>query len=798
MAIVYLATDLKLDRQVAIKVLRPELAAAMGIDRFVREVELTSQLEHPNILSIFDAGEADGFLYYVMPVVEGESLRDRLNRDTQLPLDDAIQITKEIADALGHSHSKGIMHRDIKPENILLSGGRAVVADFGIARAVTMAGGEKLTQTGMAIGTPAYMSPEQAAGTGKVDHRTDIYALGCVLYEMLAGEAPYTGPSAQAIIAKGFSAPIPSVRRVRNAVSEDIDAAIEKALDKTPADRFESTEQFMDALTGERPVRTAASRSGDARWKRWAAAGVAAALVTAIALGLTLGRSGGVATADPIDPNSIVVLPFRNMSLDPEQEFMADGVAEGVLSLLTQIPELTVISWRTAFSFKGRDDLTLLEIASQLGVAHVLEGSLRRVGNTLRITAELIDPRLDANLFSGTFDRALDDIFAVQDEIAAKVVLELRGTLLGELPTLWETDPEAYAMFTHARHIADNVSQENYETAIPMFERVLEIDPDYAPAYVELAVAYVDQAWHGWLPAEERVQLATAAAERAVSLDPDFAYARATVGTVLLFQGDVAGGVRHLERALEMDPTDTEVLMLAGGVLHIFLGRVDEAIPFYEYVAARDPLYLVNLGNLSMAYASTGRFEEAISTSRAVLTLGPAVETELALAFIYYLMGRWEEAIATSRTALELEPSSLRTHGTVSLALLEMGDFEGALAEAELEPEPWLRLQGLTLANYALGRQIEFERAFQELQDMLREEGVEEVVAVAYAYMGDVDAAFEWLQGVSPDVGPSGGFGGRFDPLYANLHDDPRWAVWLEKGPDEELAAISFEPRLPR
>ena len=193
MAIVYLATDLKLDRQVAIKVLRPELAAAMGIDRFVREVELTSQLEHPNILSIFDAGEADGFLYYVMPLVEGESLRDRLNRETQLPLEDALQIAKDVAGALGHSHDKGVMHRDIKPENILLSGGRAIVADFGIARAVTMAGGEKLTQTGMAIGTPAYMSPEQASGTGKVDHRTDIYALGCVLYEMLAGEAPLPG-----------------------------------------------------------------------------------------------------------------------------------------------------------------------------------------------------------------------------------------------------------------------------------------------------------------------------------------------------------------------------------------------------------------------------------------------------------------------------------------------------------------------------------------------------------------------------------------------------------------------------
>ena len=756
MAIVFLADDRKVNRKVAIKVLRPELAAAIGTERFLREIEIGGQLSHPNILPVFDSGEADGFLYYVMPFVEGESLRDRLNRETQLPVDDAIQITKEVADALGHSHAKDIMHRDIKPENILLSGGHAIVADFGIARAVTMAGGEKLTQTGMAIGTPEYMSPEQATGTKNVDHRTDIYALACVAYEMLAGEPPYTGPTVQAIIAKRFSDPVPSIRRVRTAVSEEIDAAIEKALDKTPADRFQSTEQFIDALTGERPVRTTARRSGDARWKRWAAAGVAAALVTAIGVGLALGRSGG------IDPNSIVVLPFRNGSSDPEQEFMSDGIAEELLNLLAQIPELKVISRTTAFSFKGRDDVTIPEIAAQLRVAHVLEGSVRTDGNTIRITARLIDTRSDTHLFSGNYDGTLEDIFALQDEIAAKVVSELKVTLLGELPTLRETDPEAYTLFLQARHIADmEISQENYETAVPMFERVLEIAPDYAPAYNELAIAYLDQSSHGWRPPEEGFQMAVDAAERALSLDPDFAYARAVLGITMVLSGDdIAGGARHVERALEMDPDHPEILMAAGNVLSL-LGRFDEAIPVLEYVADRDPVYLINLGNLTIAY---------------------------------FYAGRWGDVVATRRTILELNPGA--STGPLVGALLEMGEFEEALAAVESDPDPDYRLFVLAIASYALGQQPEFESAFQEIREGFGE-AFPDAVAAVYAYAGDVDAAFEWLarlasESAYPLVS--------FDPLFANLHDDPRWTAFVERmgQSEDQLAAISFEVRLPR
>src|SRR5512143_3682836 len=248
MATVYLAQDLKLPRPVALKVLRPELAAALGPERFLREVRITARLNHPHILPLLVSGEARGFLYYVMPYVEGESLRDRLTREKQLPLDDALQIAREVADALSYAHSHGVIHRDIKPENILLESRHAVVADFGIARAVSVAGGERLTGTGLAVGTPAYMSPEQATGESDLDGRSDEYALGCVLYEMLAGEPPFTGPTPQAVVAKRLSTPPPAVSILRDTVPAGVEAALSRALARTPADRWPTAAEFAAAL----------------------------------------------------------------------------------------------------------------------------------------------------------------------------------------------------------------------------------------------------------------------------------------------------------------------------------------------------------------------------------------------------------------------------------------------------------------------------------------------------------------------------------------------------------------------
>ena len=270
MATVYLAQDLKHNRKVALKVLRPELAAALGHERFLREITTTANLRHPHILPLYDSGEADGFLFYVMPLVEGESLRDRLDREKQLSIDDALGIAREVADALGYAHERGVIHRDIKPENILLERGHAAVADFGIARALDTAGGDKLTQTGMAIGTPSYMSPEQSSGDAELDGRSDLYSLGCVLYEMLAGEPPYTGPSAQAIIAKRLTEPVPRVSTLRETVTPALEHALGRVLAKAPADRFRTAEEFVRAFTESPGAGRTRARwpALPARWRR--------------------------------------------------------------------------------------------------------------------------------------------------------------------------------------------------------------------------------------------------------------------------------------------------------------------------------------------------------------------------------------------------------------------------------------------------------------------------------------------------------------------------------------------------
>jgi TolB-like protein/class 3 adenylate cyclase len=493
-----------------------------------------------------------------------------------------------------------------------------------------------------------------------------------------------------------------------------------------------------------------------------AAAGIAAFVTTALVTGI--GRSGGVATAALIDPNSIVVLPFRNMSSDPEQEYMSDGIAEDLLNLLAQIPELTVISRTSAFSFKGRDDLTIPQIAAELGVAHVLEGSVQRAGNTIRITAQLIDAQSDAHLFSEQYTRTLDDIFAVQDEIARRVVSELRVTLLGELPTLQETDPEAYALFLQARYVKNtgDLSQENHATTITMFERVREIAPDYAPTYGELAAMYGGGVAKGFRPPEEGLKAARDAAERGLALDPDLVYARTMLGWVSSLQGDFEGAARHLEQAMEMEPTHPDVLMNVGHLL-LALDRFDEAIPFYEYVRDRDPVYLVNLLNLAMNYN---------------------------------IVGRWEDAAATSRTILDLTPIHDDASTMLGLALLQMGELDEALAAAESVTSPPNRLSLVAMANYGFGRQLEFERAFQELRDDWGE-ALPIQVASVYAYAGDVDATFEWLDRVTPAQGLI--TLATFLPAFDDLRDDPRWPFTeIILGLSEERRAISFEVRLPR
>jgi TolB-like protein len=452
MAAVYLARDPRHDRPVALKVLRPELSASLGADRFLREIKLAAQLQHPNILALYDSGEADGLLYYVMPFVEGESLRAKLEREKQLGLEEAIQLTREVADALGYAHAHGVIHRDIKPENILLTGGHALVADFGIARALSAAGADKLTETGMAVGTPYYMSPEQAMSGHEVDGRSDIYSLGCVFYELLAGMPPFTGPTPMSILARHSLEQVPSLQVVRQSIPDAVEAATMRALEKVPADRFRTMAEFSEALrdadlgrvSRRTPVRPFATREVPS--PRPARRGMRRALlltaVPALAL-LALGvgylgwrRSAGLASAGSgataFDPKRIGVLYFQSRSGGDSLGYLADGLTEALIHELSSVKPLQVIS-RNGVALYKRALVPPDSIGRALRVGTLVSGTLAQSGNRLRLAVSMINAGTGAEIASTTIERPRAELFALQDDLAREVALFLRRRLGQEI-----------------------------------------------------------------------------------------------------------------------------------------------------------------------------------------------------------------------------------------------------------------------------------------------------------------------------------------------------------------------------
>ena len=365
-ATVYLATDLKHQREVALKVLHPELALALGSQRFLREIAMVAQFRHPHILPLYDSGDADGLLYYVMPFIEGESLRQRLEREPQLPLEDALRITREVADALGYAHGLGVVHRDVKPENILFEAGHAIVADFGIARAVQAAGTQRLTETGLAVGTPAYMSPEQAAGDPALDGRSDVYSLACVLYEMLGGAPPFTGPSPQAVLAAQIADPVPQLRALRPTMPAGVERALERALAKEAAQRYATAEELVQHLTRASTAESIAAEFRRERTRRrWRAVLTAAGAVLVVAVGWwtvsVVARAGGPRI------RSLAVLPLQNLSGDTAQDYFVLGMYDGLIGELDQITALRVISRTSSQVYQGTRK-TVPQIARELNV----------------------------------------------------------------------------------------------------------------------------------------------------------------------------------------------------------------------------------------------------------------------------------------------------------------------------------------------------------------------------------------------------------------------------------------------
>ena len=695
MATVYLAQDIKHGRPVAVKVLNPEVSSSLGPERFLREIEIAARLTHPHILPLHDSGSADGLLYYVMPYIEGESLRQRIEREKQLPLESAVQIAREVADALDFAHQQGVVHRDIKPENIMIVGGHATVADFGIARAVSSAGPETQTATGVAVGTAAYMSPEQASGSDSIDGRSDVYALGCVLYEMLTGSPLFSGPTTESVVRQHMSTPPPPVTNLRPAVSESVAVVLEKALAKTPADRYSTAGEFANALkmsetsitgTSMTAAQPAAKPSGG----RMAAilAGVAGVLVLVAAIGYFIrgGGPGGGPVADDSGRKMIVVLPFENLGA-ADDAYFADGITEEITSQLASIEGLGVIARTSAVQYKDSPK-SIDQIGDELGVDYVLEGTVRwqkvEGGDSrIRVTPQLIRVSDATHLWTDRYDAVLADVFDVQSEIAQKVTGAM-DLALGEDPSFDEGPPTndmaAYELYLKgvSYYIGESNAQA-YDNAIAMLEQALDKDPEFVDAKAYLALAHIERYWVDRDPLGNH-------REQADELIKELERDHPELDKIPMLRGyyyyhgflDYEKAIPELERAVQLRPNDTEA-KLGLAAAHRRSGNWEPAAELLEQAVQLDPRDHVLANETSTTYMFLGEMETAERFNERALAISPKSPSYLMnrVAFRYYMTG-------DADLGTKLLRETIASSGIAAVFSEINGDMQLLLSEAEL------------------------------------------------------------------------------------------------------------------
>jgi serine/threonine-protein kinase len=707
MSRVFVAEELALGRRVVVKVLPADATSRVSVERFKREISLAARLQHPHIVPLLAAGESGGLPYFTMPYIEGESLRARLTRDGPFPVADAVRLMREVASALAYAHARGVVHRDIKPENILLTEQHAVVADFGVAKALHLATASDaagLTSVGIALGTPAYMAPEQGAADPDVDHRADLYAFGVVAYELLTGKPPFAGRSPQAMIAAHIiEAPAPVTSR-RSGVSSPLAALVMRCLEKQPDDRPQDALEILRELD----------------------------------------RVSSGAAVKVVERPSVAVLPMVNTDGDADSEHFSDGLTDELIGALSQVSELTVSGRTSVFALKGKG-LDVRTIANLLHVEHVLEGSVRRAGNRLKVRVQLVDPDCRV-LWSQAYDRTITDVFAVQEEIAQAVVraLEVRlSAARGPLVRPPTADMIAYDLYLKGRFVRRRFSPDDFRRAIKYFEQAVERDPKFARAYAAISDSTVLLAVFAGVPADEALPYARETAAKALELDP------------MLADGHWA--IAHVAFALDLDfPT---------------------AAREFRHAIAEDPGHVDARHMYGIYLLDYRRFEESEVELLQSLEIDPLrAEVKTTLGRVYVFSGRAERALPYLLDALELSPAFNYAREQLVHAYLQLGRFDEAISESERAASDGGSRETAVLA-YACAVAGHRERAvtlLRTLTDDTARYAPPCHIAMVFAALGDNDAALKWIDRAAVEHDPHIA-GLKILPPFERLHADPRF-----------------------
>ena len=672
---VYLAEDVKHQRRVAIKVLREEIAESIGTERFLREIMVAAGLSHPHIVPLLDSGERAGSLYYVMPAVEGETLRERLTRESPMPIADALRITAQVADALSYSHSRGIIHRDVKPENVLIArSGHALVLDFGIARAIRDAESDRMTQTGFSLGTPAYMSPEQASGERDVDARTDQYSLAMMCYEMLTGTTPFSAPSLELSLRRRFTERAPSVRALGLEVGQEQDDALQRAMATAPEDRYATIAEFVPMLLRARNEQ------------------------------LTTGQ---VAKRAPV----IAVLPLTNISSDPENQFLADGIAEEILGALAQLKSLRVVGRSSSFAFRG-DTVDVRKIAEQLHATHVLSGSMRRSGAKLRVSAQLVTTADSQVVWSDRFDRELVDVFAIQDEIAAAVSSALRLVLVPSTTRPAHTpNLKAHELFLQARSLY-LLGPARYAEARELIDRGMAMDPESIAGRSLLAGFLVNTGIFGMAAPKDAFPQAKAIANQVLEDGPN-AFALYVLGiSAWLYEWDTRQARRLFEESLQL--SDRARALYA--TLLVFCGETEHGLREMSAALTEDPFDANNRQQHVDVLWYARRMDDALTEALRLQELFPdSSHVHFQLAKILLATGKAEEALPwAQRSAAGRHPSGTASLVEILAALGKPGEARKILdAALERSKTAFVSPTNLARMHHALG---EGDQAFAQLE----------------------------------------------------------------------------------